>query len=256
MVGAMLAMRTSPDEILERFAEFPRQPLYRSLRRAFVSFRSREVRQRTRERYFRETSMAFLSDTALSAIPQELYAALIEALVGPDCEFSELALPLAVAATDLSGGRPVVLTHGRVHAALMSSCSVPGLFPPQRDGSRWLVDGAAVCEVPVAAARDLKLAAPTLAVHLERPAKHVASFGTSAEVAIRAAALVHAELVREQLRDAPLLVAVPVQDVPWLEFTGARAIADLGERAAVAMLATIPGRETTGAVHAVPTPLG
>jgi predicted acylesterase/phospholipase RssA len=106
---------------------------------------------------------------------------------------------------------------------------VPGLFAPQADGERLLVDGSTVTEVPIGAALGLPLPAPVLAVYLERPAQQVAIFSTSTEVYTRAAACVQTELVREQLRSAPLLLTVPVRDGGWLDFRRAQEMRNVGE---------------------------
>jgi NTE family protein len=76
------------------------------------------------------------------------------ALLG-DLDFSELALPFAVVATDLESGKAVVLHEERLAAAVRASCSIPGLVPPVRMNGRFLVDGGVADNLPVSAVRDL-----------------------------------------------------------------------------------------------------
>jgi NTE family protein len=70
-------------------------------------------------------------------------------------QFEDLRIPVAVVATDLNTGEPVVLTHGNLVDAIRASCAFPGLFEPVRIGTRYLADGGLVAPVPTRAARDL-----------------------------------------------------------------------------------------------------
>jgi NTE family protein len=69
--------------------------------------------------------------------------------------FEDLRIPMAVVATDLNTGEPVVLTHGNLVDAIRASCAFPGLFEPVKIGTRCLADGGLVAPVPTRAARDL-----------------------------------------------------------------------------------------------------
>jgi NTE family protein len=69
--------------------------------------------------------------------------------------FEDLQIPMAVVATDLNTGDPVVLTHGSLVDAIRASCAFPGLFEPVKIGTRCLADGGLVAPVPTRAARDL-----------------------------------------------------------------------------------------------------
>jgi predicted acylesterase/phospholipase RssA len=88
--------------------------------------------------------------------------------------------------------------------------------------------------------------APVLAVHLTRPSHRVRDYQTSAEVASRSNALIHAELVREQLRRAEHLISVPVEGIGWLDFRQAQRIADIGQQAAREALRRILQRLGSG----------
>src|SRR5215470_6359948 len=62
--------------------------------------------------------------------------------------FEDLKIPVAVVATDLNTGEPVVLTHGNLVNAIRASCAFPGLFEPVEIGTRCLADGGLVAPVP------------------------------------------------------------------------------------------------------------
>ena len=55
--------------------------------------------------------------------------------------FETLRHPLHIIVTDLSEGRPEVITDGNLEDALCASCAIPGVFPPVRHGDRFYVDG-------------------------------------------------------------------------------------------------------------------
>jgi NTE family protein len=69
--------------------------------------------------------------------------------------FEDLQIPMAVVATDLANGEPVVFTHGNLSDAIRASCAFPGLFEPVQIGTRCLADGGLVAQVPTCAAREL-----------------------------------------------------------------------------------------------------
>ncbi len=69
-------------------------------------------------------------------------------------QFEDLRLPLAVVATDLGSGDPVVFRQGNLAEAIRASCAFPGLFEPIQIGTRCLADGGLVAPVPTRAARE------------------------------------------------------------------------------------------------------
>ena len=61
----------------------------------------------------------------------------------------------AAVATDLATGEKVVIQRGDTGAAVVASCSIPGVFIPTMFEGRELVDGGLTSPVPVAVARQL-----------------------------------------------------------------------------------------------------
>jgi NTE family protein len=70
-----------------------------------------------------------------------------------ESEFSELAIPFAAVATDLTSGQEIWLREGKVSEAVRASIAVPGLFRPVLREDRYLVDGGVVNPVPVSLCR-------------------------------------------------------------------------------------------------------
>jgi NTE family protein len=78
-----------------------------------------------------------------------------EYVVSAEKRIEELEKPFATVATDLNTGREIWNTEGRVMDSVMSSISLPGLFPAIRQDERWLIDGGLVNPVPVSVCRAL-----------------------------------------------------------------------------------------------------
>ena len=83
--------------------------------------------------------------------------------------FSDLQIPCAMAAADLTQGREVVLKSGLLKDAILATTAVPGIFPPRKIDSYELVDGGVVNPVPVSLARELMPNLPVVAVVLSVP---------------------------------------------------------------------------------------
>lgn len=65
-----------------------------------------------------------------------------------DKSFSDLRLPLSVVATDLTEGRQVVFTEGKLAPIVRASMAVPTIFRPVTYDGRLLVDGGVTNPVP------------------------------------------------------------------------------------------------------------
>jgi NTE family protein len=69
-----------------------------------------------------------------------------------DLTFADARMPLAIVATDLESGAPVVIRDGLVRDAVRASAAIPVVFPPHERDGRLLVDGAIADPLPVAVA--------------------------------------------------------------------------------------------------------
>jgi NTE family protein len=88
-----------------------------------------------------QASKAWLSDNSglVEIIEQYL----------PARDFTALRLPFGAVTADYATAEPVVVTRGNLHDAVLASAAIPGIFPPVRVGSRLLVDGGILANVPV-----------------------------------------------------------------------------------------------------------
>ncbi len=220
LVGAMIAARMHEDTVMSTLADLAGSDLHRRLRRATAGGTIAGRGELTVRR------------APAQPIPVELYQELIQFFVGEDREIARLPTRFVATATDLAAGRLVHLGYGSLHRALRASCATPGLFPLERDGERDLVNGSILAEVPVAAAASLDPAAPVLAVYLERPEPPIWQVGRNPDLEARTHALARAELVRAQLRDAAIVLPVPVPDLGWFSIREAASLVEIGEEAA------------------------
>jgi NTE family protein len=68
--------------------------------------------------------------------------------------FEDMMVPLAIVASDLTAGAPVVFKDkGDVLMPIQASCAYPGLFPPVRYMDHCLVDGMVSMDIPAAPLR-------------------------------------------------------------------------------------------------------
>ncbi len=72
-----------------------------------------------------------------------------------DMQIEQLEKPFTAVATDLVTGHEVWLQNGNLAEAMRASFAMPGVFKPVKMQGRWLLDGALVNPVPVAACRAL-----------------------------------------------------------------------------------------------------
>ncbi|MCB0044587.1 MAG: patatin-like phospholipase family protein [Caldilineaceae bacterium] len=70
-------------------------------------------------------------------------------------DFSQLKIPFAAVASDVSRDELIVLNDGDIAEAIRISSSVPGIFSPEYRDGRLLVDGGAVNNMPTQIARQM-----------------------------------------------------------------------------------------------------
>jgi NTE family protein len=149
-------------------------------------------------------------------------------------EFEDLRIPMAIVATDLNNGEPVVLRHGRLVDAIRASCAFPGLFEPVEIGTRCLADGGLVAPVPTRAARELG-AGYVLGVSVGIQDGHRGAPSTVFQVVARAVSAAQKHQLEVWERHADLVLRPDVQSLAWDDFNRADEAIEAG--AAVARMA-------------------
>lgn len=165
-------------------------------------------------------------DRLLSIIPMR--AALLDAealldLLLPSrlpVDFSALAHPLSIVATDFYAQEAVVLCAGSLRRAIAASIALPVIFGPVMIDGRALLDGGLVDPLPFELVRSA--ADVTIAVDVSgAPPAPIDAFGPRAmQAALSAAQILQRSIVREKLRRVKpdLLIEAGPSAVGVLEF--------------------------------------
>jgi NTE family protein len=164
-------------------------------------------------------------------------AALMERVFGSR-QFEDLKIPLAVVATDLSTGEPVVFTQGNLVDAIRASCAFPGLFEPVQIGTRCLADGGLVAPVPTHAARMLG-AQMVIGVSVGMQDGHRGNPTNIFQVVSRAVSAAQKHQLEVWERHADLVLRPDVQFLAWDDFARADEAIEAGAAAALRALPRI-----------------
>ncbi len=159
--------------------------------------------------------------------------------VVPDANIEDLALPLAIVATDLRLGREVVLTKGPLRTAVMASSAIAGVFPPVEIDGMELVDGGFANLVPVEVAFRMG-ADVVVAVDVSSNISDSQEFSrTGSSISLRAAAIQAETAKNLQTRFAGVVIKPLVSDFHWAQFGLYSRIIPRGREAAEAALPEI-----------------
>jgi len=161
--------------------------------------------------------------------PEKILAVFAGEAIRPS--FADLAIPLAVVATDFYGGGAVHLIEGDLRRAVAASMAIPTVFRPVAIDGRVLIDGGIVDPVPVGALPapvDLVVAVdiaafPEPAAGRTMPSALEAAFGASQLMMQQIAA------ARFERHPADVLLRPPVNRVRILDFFDAKKILAAGE---------------------------
>lgn len=164
-------------------------------------------------------------------------AALMDRVFGSR-QFEDLKIPLAVVATDLSTGEPVVFTQGNLVDAIRASCAFPGLFEPVQIGTRCLADGGLVAPVPTQAARFVG-AQLVVGVSVGMQDGHRGVPTNIFQVVSRAVSAAQKHQLEVWERHADLVLRPDVQFLAWDDFARADEAIEAGAAAALRALPRI-----------------
>ena len=142
-------------------------------------------------------------------------------------QLEHLKIPMAVVATDLDTGDPVVFKQGGLAEAVRASCAFPGLFEPVQIGTRYLADGGLVAPVPTRAAHDLGaqiVVGVSVGLHDGRRGAPNNIF----QVVSRAVSAAQKHQLEVWERHADLVLRPAVQEMAWDDFERIDAAVEAG----------------------------
>ncbi|MEG1641906.1 MAG: patatin-like phospholipase family protein [Synergistaceae bacterium] len=136
--------------------------------------------------------------------------------------FDELHIPFAAVATDLETGEEVILRDGNLASALRASMSIPGVFDPWEMDGRLLVDGGLKANLPVKIAKKLFPGHPVVAVNLspQNIKRNREQLRSLLEVGAQTLEILMIEQVRENVKEADLVIAPKVSEFGILDSSG------------------------------------
>jgi len=146
-------------------------------------------------------------------------------------QFETLRIPLAVVATDLTSGEPVVFRQGNLVDAIRASCAFPGLFEPVQIGTRCLADGGLVAPVPTRAAREIG-ATSVIGISVGMQDGHRGVPTNIFQVVSRAVSAAQKHQLEIWERHADLVLRPDVQSLAWDDFDRAEEAIQSGAAAA------------------------
>jgi NTE family protein len=165
-------------------------------------------------------------------------------------QFEDLRIPLAVVATDLTSGEPVVFTQGNLVDAIRASCAFPGLFEPVQIGTRCLADGGLVAPVPTHAVRGLG-ATSVVGISVGMQDGHRGAPSNIFQVVSRAVSAAQKHQLEIWERHADLVLRPDVQSIAWDEFDRADEAIQAGvatARRALPRIEKLLGKNTDAAL--------
>lgn len=241
LIGGLYASHPDAEYWMARVEQFLRS--FRSRKTRLEFLRRLELPATDRHGFFADMANLIrkgyfwgVTATKPAFISEEEYRSFIYPLI-PDIKIEETKIPFACIAADIKNGERVCYTSGSLRLAVSASCSLPGIFPPVKDGDRLLVDGGWVERVPARCGLEMG-AHIVIAVDVS---SDMAQFDSRSglDIILRADAVTRVYLNSILLRDAAVVIRPKVGGVHWADFSNPRAMFREGEAAALERLLPI-----------------
>ncbi|PIE03649.1 MAG: hypothetical protein CSA81_01230 [Acidobacteria bacterium] len=224
-VGGMFALYKQTDIILEAVRKYIASEHFASSTISSIPPSDEEgltFRQKIKRGILLGKSIAFGQ-----VIPFEEWAGAMYAMV-PDAEFKDTAIPFYATGLDLSVKREVVFVEGSLRSAILASCSIPGVFPPVKEGGNVYVDGGWIDKVPVRPLIQFG-AKEILAIDVSNKIEIVEDKTPGYTIILKSYAAIQKTLDQIQIELAPLKWKLPVDHIFWSSFDQVDSIVELGE---------------------------
>ena len=157
----------------------------------------------------------------------------------PDKTFADCKVPFAVPALDLGSGEEILIRGGRLHPAVLASCSLPGFFPPVELQGRLLADAGVIGPVPVSAARQLFEPSVVIAVDISTSLDLEETYSCGLDVILRTENIASARLNALEIEKADVVIQPDVGRKYWSDFSDLASLVTEGLVAAESKLGEI-----------------
>ncbi len=152
-------------------------------------------------------------------------------------DIQQLNRKLAVVATDLQTGEPMVFQSGDTGMAVRASSSVPGIFRPVKIGTREFVDGGLVSPVPVKVARELG-ADIVIAVNISEIPRQ-SKVEDTIDILLQTFTIMGHVIASEELVDADVVISPDITELKSTSFDSRNFAIIEGEKAGLAAVPAI-----------------
>jgi NTE family protein len=152
-------------------------------------------------------------------------------------DIQNLNRKLAIVATDLQTGEPMVFQSGNTGLAVRASSSVPGIFQPVKIGTREFVDGGLVSPVPVKVARDLG-ADIVIAVNISGVPQQ-SKLSDTLDILLQTFTIMGHVIASEELSAADVVVSPDISELKSASFDSRNIAIIEGEKAGLAAVPEI-----------------
>ena len=152
-------------------------------------------------------------------------------------DIQNLNRKLAIVATDLQTGEPMVFQSGNTGLAVRASSSVPGIFQPVKIGTREFVDGGLVSPVPVKVARDLG-ADIVIAVNISGVPQQ-SKLSDTLDILLQTFTIMGHVIASEELSAADVVISPDISELKSASFDSRNIAIIEGEKAGLAAVPEI-----------------
>lgn len=215
LVGAAFATSADMEEVEDRFIAYCSGDRFR--KSSLGMFRQ------GRKTFFQQVTQALkkglilgVSATKPSFISARAFEEDLKGLL-PDPAIEDLPLAFCAVATDIVGGREVLLRTGSLRLAVAASCALPGVLPPVPWQGTTLIDGGAVNKVPAGPARQLG-ADFVVAVDIHASLPEAPTLSRGIDIVSRSTAITGHRLREILLREADVVIRPEVGHIHWADF--------------------------------------
>ncbi len=156
----------------------------------------------------------------------------------PDVKIENLKLNFSAIATDLNSGEEINFTKGSLRDVIRASSAIPGIFPPVKYNSYFLVDGSASESVPAGKVREIG-ADRVLGIDVTRSLKVIKHPKNIFDILYRTEDITSHHLSITRLKEADLVIRPKVKQLSWTNFEQAEEIIAAGETIAKENLSKI-----------------
>ena len=144
-----------------------------------------------------------------------------------DHEFSDMRIPFSAIATDLMTWKTVVIKEGRLIDGMLSSISIPGVFPPVASRGQLLVDGGVLANVPVS---ELRQEGADFVIAVRLPWRIEGGYQNGFDLLNRVELMKQNTLEQWQIDDADFVVTIDLPSFDILKFDDYKTAVALGYR--------------------------